>query len=179
MKNTFFNYNVKNKLIIIPVILLYLFSLIALVVGGAFFFNQAARERMLAWPQADAKIISGEVKQKSLSNRIYWMPVWKYSYSVGATSYAQESDSLVGRFRGSWWEDKAAALRELDRRPINAKESVYYNPAEPDLSVLDPLSPNPHWVKLTLLFLLMGTVFIGMAVFLQRVNAIARRRGSN
>jgi hypothetical protein len=169
----------KKHLIIIPVILLYLFSLIAFVVGGAFCFSQVSRERMLMWPQAAATIISGEVKRKSLSNKIYWMPVWKYSYSVGAASYTQESDSLVGRFRGSWWEDKASALKELDRRPVNKKESIYYNPSEPNLSVLDPLSPNPHWMKLTLLFLSMGGVFVGMAVFLQRVNSIAGRSGSS
>jgi Protein of unknown function (DUF3592) len=162
--------NMRKLLIVIPMILLYLFSLIAFIVGGLFYSNQVSREQVLAWPRTDAVIISGELRPKIMSDKTYWMPVWAYSYSVGAASYTEKSDSLVGRFRGSWWEDKVSALKELNQRPIKEKNSVYYNPAEPSMSVLDPLPPTRQWVKIALLLFFMGVVFLGTAIFLQRAN---------
>jgi hypothetical protein len=148
---------------------------IAFVVGGPLFalvlFVTAIYYRRRAhaarsWPAAQGIVLSSRVRASS-GNRggVGYMPHIVYRYKVGVQVHENARLSLDFKTR----TDEATAQAHANHYQVGQPVTVYYDPAQPDKSVIEHVTPAVWW-----LYLLAGMTFImgviGGAVFLMQAR---------
>ena len=102
------------------------------------------------WPQTPGRVVASGTREKivrvrsstsvaSYRNQIFYAPQIVYNYEVDGRHYQHDrlrmGDSILT-------SDHAEAQRNAARYPIGEDVTVYYNPANPADSTLDP---RPAW----------------------------------
>ena len=120
----------------------FLGSLIAMAGFVAFVYvfykNNQMQKRNIGnetWPTVEGKILKSEVVQQYFFLQQYsYEPRIHYSYSVEGKTY--ESDSISMRFLSSKSADTVQEV--VGNYPAGSQATVYYNPDDPEESVLIP-----------------------------------------
>ena len=99
------------------------------------------------WPTVEATIVSAGVSAQAESptsedRQVSWSPVWSYSYTVDGKPYRAQSNGIPGGFDAHWFVSRQEALNSSLSRPVGSAVRAYYDPAYPQLSVLDRRTPR-------------------------------------
>lgn len=111
-------------------------SLFVGVVGlfGAVYFRRISR-RSQKWPTTEGVVTASKVAEMP---RIRYVPPYQarvsYRYSVGKRRYI----STALNFDGGGYFSRSEAQRVVDRYPVGKQITVYYNPGDPTVAVLEP-----------------------------------------
>jgi len=117
------------------------------------------------WPTAQATIVSaGTQSSTSEDKQVSWSPVWSYSYTVDGKPYSAQSTGIPGGFDAHWFDSRQEALNSSLSRPVGSAVRAYYDPAYPQLSVLDRRTPrSTDWAPFglsILIVLLFGLLIV-------------------
>jgi len=92
----------------------------------------------LDWSTVDATIEASDLHSStSKGGRVAWSPFWTYSYAIGGQHYRNKSTALPSGSDLHWYSDKKSAEEEAASRAIGQSVIAYYDPADPQRSVLD------------------------------------------
>ena len=121
--------------------------------------------RSTSWPSVGGHVVASEVTSSSGSKNTgssgsSYTPRIKYRYTLGVETY--NTDRI--RF-GSLGGAEATARRYVGMYPAGAQVEVFYKPAQPGVSVLEP-----GWTGRSLLFFLVGFPLMGMGYLFFRVR---------
>ena len=108
------------------------------------------------WPTTTGTIVSSEVKRNRSSETTTYGAAVVYDYEVGGREYVQSRITFGDSSRG----DPAYAERIVRRYQPDREVTVYYDPEDPSLAVLEP-SSGGSW-----LLLLIGGAFIVFSIFM-------------
>jgi hypothetical protein len=96
-----------------------------------------------AWPTVEATIVSAQTQSSTSEDKqVSWSPVWSYSYTVDGKPYRAQSTDIPGGFDAHWYDSRREALNNGLSRPVGSAVSAYYDPANPQRSVLDRRTPR-------------------------------------
>jgi hypothetical protein len=127
----------------------------------------------LTWPSIQGTIISGKLLSRTdRRGTISWFPSWSYSYVVQPKSYVAQSTTIARGYEEHQYSVLQRAKEAVAARPDNASVSVFYDPEDPQRSVLDRLPAGDNgW-----LFLLISLVLFAAAAALSTMVVLAYRR---
>ena len=112
--------------------------------------------RTLQWPSV--KGIIEESKMPARSDEFNdLLPHIEYSYSVDERIYRQ-----VLKFSGDITPTQEFAKSYVEKYPVGASVQVYYNPANPETSTLEPGLGKGDWL---ILAIGLGMFFLGILLF--------------
>jgi hypothetical protein len=134
----------------------------------------------LYWPFVSGVIRSATLEHSDFysgpnaSQHTFW-PDISYDYQVAGVSYSSTRVS----FGGLWQiyynrSNKSQAARVLDHYPKGRQVSVFYDPSDPGIAILEPKITDRTWTPLafSVLFLLWGTLPIIYFVIRTRYGKI-------
>ena len=103
--------------------------------------NHRAALAATRWPHTQARILSSVAESRRVltnqgggSTMVVWSPLVEYSYQANGREYYSSRVSFGGDFAG----DRALAEKTVARYPVGSAVTVYYDPANPALAVLEP-----------------------------------------
>lgn len=95
------------------------------------------------WPSANATIVSGSaVSNFNRHGNKIWTPSWTYSYTIDGRSYSANNASMPGAYDAHWYLQEELADRAISARPNGSTVVTYYDPGQPQESVLDRRTPD-------------------------------------
>lgn len=110
---------------------------VAVGIGVVLLFGLPTLERAKAstgWPKASGQVTSSRIRDKvNNGKRSYWAEV-KYDYTVDGTTHTGSTIS----FGAGTTSMRMTAEKTADRYPVGKEVSVHYDPAAPNVSVLEP-----------------------------------------
>lgn len=144
----------------------------ALLHFGVYFMRTANESD--SWPETEGVIVSYLVRYDiSNSQRGRINPHKDYYYTV-TYRYIVEGDTLRNnqynlgngnRVGGAYYDSEEEARAAAQKQhPMRGRVSVWYNPEDPTMSVLEPGASSATYVPLIL-----GFVFLGCGILLKRV----------
>jgi len=157
--------------------------IVALIVGavafGLYFAGRRESKASAAWPTTEGKIVSARVVEERTLNDdedgdqdydITYRPEIRFSYRVGAADYTSDSWK-PGMTAGSGSPKFAETV--VARYAAGASVAVHYNPARPNVAVLEPSNQSGSGVLLVcgFAFSLVGVLFMWVFTHGQWVNA--------
>jgi len=161
-----------------------------LVAVGAFvaYFNQRREFKASAsWPAIPGKIVSSKIVEKTEIRRdddddrdsrvrttTTYTPEVRFAYRVGDNDYTTDTWKLGG-IVGSGSPKYAEGV--VGRFAAGQAVTVYYNPARPDVAVLDPANRDGAWMPIIfgIVFGLAGIGFMWLFTHGHWVNAATGR----
>jgi hypothetical protein len=149
-------------------------AVVGLLIGGvvAIIFGIKARRKGEAsntWPSAQGIITNAWIEENTdtdedgFSSTTY-TPKWQYTFQAGGYEYTSQRVSY-GAVKG--YGRRKKAQEELDKYPANSRVPVYYDPNDPNESVLI------RGTKGTMLGIIMGVILIIVAVIVACGGGIA------
>jgi len=145
-------------------------SLIGAVAGSSLVFWSSEKlshhQALQNWPTVEGTVVLSEVIGKRASR-----PNVVYRYTVGNTEHLDSSSLHMPPFGGRK-SKRDAASRKAGMYPVGTKLIVYYNPEQPDMSVIKPSPPWEVYGKLGFGAFLFG---LGLFVLVVRFFLPARR----
>ena len=120
------------------------------------------------WDKVQGEVIGSMVAELPNSsknrNTASWVPDIVYEYNYKGQTYFSQSISYVsgssGGLHDSYYadtEDHVAAF--VEKYPVGTPVTVYVNPEEPEVAVIDPSIKLPHFIPLILGLLLIYIAF--------------------
>lgn len=114
---------------------------LALLAGMGYFFYRSSQKRKLAmqeaqlWPHTSGMVLQSAVHSRRTGNSTSIYPVVVYRYEVNDRTYQSQTikagDQVMSvRIMGD-------AQKTVDRYPVGAQVTVYYNPRNPKESALE------------------------------------------
>lgn len=95
------------------------------------------------WPSTEATILKAEVRSTAQKNGLLiWAPVWTYVYSVGGRRFVAASTAIAGGYSINWYRSENLAQEMAKSRPIGQSVITFYDPDNPQQSVLDRGTSN-------------------------------------
>jgi hypothetical protein len=95
------------------------------------------------WPATNATIVSSSVVSTfNKSGNMTWAPSWTYSYTIDGRSYSANNGSIAGAYDTHWYSRKELAEQATSSRPDGSTVVTYYDPGNPQKSVLDRRTPD-------------------------------------
>ncbi|WP_455218809.1 DUF3592 domain-containing protein [Kaarinaea lacus] len=140
-------YSIILGLFVITGILVSLWGLRVIVVA----------RKTLQWPFVAGIIEESKVSSKSTEGYDL-LPYIKYSYSVEQQTFRQ-----LMKFSGDVTPTQEFAKSYIDKYPVGTSVQVYYNPADPERSTLEPGPGKGDWL---ILAIGTGMVVIGLLMFI-------------
>ena len=139
----------------------------------AFYKNNQIQKRNIGnetWPTVEGKILKSEMVQQYFFLQQYsYEPRIRYSYSVEGKTY--ESDSISMRFLSSKSADTVQEV--VCEYPEGSPATVYYNPDDPEESVLIPgVSVGTSGVQLFSLVMIFVLGYVTYSFFTERWEVI-------
>ena len=120
--------------IITSLLVVLLFGIVACVI---FFIYQLEKNAMVArsqWPTVHGTIISSRVVEYTDSDGNEWRSRYvRFAYEVNDIPYSTEQ-----QLRGAW-------VGEDSRYPKGKTVTVYYDPAKPEMAVIEPMKVSLAW----------------------------------
>ncbi|MFX0156274.1 MAG: DUF3592 domain-containing protein [Candidatus Hodarchaeota archaeon] len=155
--------------------MLNLFSIIFFAIGTLIFIliirYIVITTRCSRWPVVVGEVTSSEMKPKSkrlaeFAEAVHtvagiYQPEIIYTYEIDGEKYTNNTVRPVGR---NVYKDKPIVQRVLNLFPVGYKVYIFYNPQNPQKSVLDPwirFSPIAITIPTALIFLGLGFSFSG------------------
>jgi len=157
----------RNKILLGESILLAV--AIGLTIGGSIKLKNA--KASASWPQVKGTVLTSEVETSTITNRsdhtsfLWYAADVAYEYSVDGTTYACHTVS----FGQGGSRNPEHARQIVNRYPEGKQVQVYYDPARPEVAVLEP---GVSWSSYTLLG--MGLVFAVLALLLLLNTLVAK-----
>lgn len=108
-------------------------ALIGLAALGLGFVRVVAARRSAGWPQVDGTVLTSTVAGDGAVQPPTWKAAVTYRYKVGGQDLRGKNITLED-FDG----DRATAEAIAARYPKGAEVKVFYEPADPSISVLQP-----------------------------------------
>lgn len=110
--------------------------------GGLIFFSLRSKKKAgssQGWPATNGKVIVSEVRESASTDddgytRYSYYPRVEFSYVVAGQSYSSKSISFGG-VQGS--SKTAKAEETINKYPVGAPVTVYYNPQKPFEGVIE------------------------------------------
>ena len=141
------------------------FFVFAFFLGGAaaIFFGYRNRQKAtesLNWPKVPGTITEAEVRKdydtdaEGFTTTTY-VPEIKYQYQVGGEEFSNQQISFGGT---KTYSSSKKAEEALSQYPVNGSVSVYYNPENPEESVL------VQGTKGTMTLIIVGAAFIAISI---------------
>lgn len=129
----------------VPPLVLCLGGLIAVAIGLVVLVWVVTARQEQARASTEYLAIEGTVLRATITEHLRrrrrpssWSVDRAYSYSVAGRTY--EGDRSA--FATSLYDDRQAAERDLERLPVGSAIEVFYDPADPQQSVLDRSPPG-------------------------------------
>ncbi|QLG49322.1 DUF3592 domain-containing protein [Natrinema halophilum] len=155
------------------VIGLVLILVAAGLLGGAVLGPFSTYQEVQGYETAEATIISSGMEsateQEDGETETEYYPRVEYEYSVDGTSYtdnrvfhASQIENEPGELRGKEFDSQGDARDIVDSYPDGDTASVFYDPADPDVSYLQ--DPSTDLLVTTAIMGLMGLVFGGIGI---------------
>lgn len=95
------------------------------------------------WPSTNATVVSSSVVSIFNKNgNMAWTPSWTYSYTIDGRSYSAKNVSMAGAYDAHWYSQKELAEHATSSRPDGSTVVAYYDPSNPQKSVLDRRTPG-------------------------------------
>lgn len=122
-----------------------------------------AKESLL-WPYVTGKITTANIiTGNDDGTRVHTASV-QYTYEVNGHSYCSSRISFGDSSKGFLWGNNSVYKREeiaqyFYRYPKNASVKVYYNPADPEMAVLEPGTNIGSYI-----FLIEGAIILSGAI---------------
>lgn len=146
-----------------PTILLLLGGIFSVVgYGMAFFIGQPmldTAEASLSWPNVPGTVIESEIDQydDEKEGRMY-RAIVVYEYSLDGGGFESDRIWLNGNFSSS---DRTLIFETLKKYPVDQQVTVFYNPASPAESALEPGTSTGGYIVYGL-----GFGFLGLGCLL-------------
>lgn len=134
------------------------FIIVALVLVVIALRGRSRASTAKSWPQAAGRVVSAEIetRRNRSSNggtSITHYPRIIYEYQVDGRTYRGDRFNLAEIGRGNI----GAVQRDVDKYPPGSSIMVYYNPADPYESVINPTAPSSKmllWVAAIIILML-------------------------
>lgn len=150
------------------ILLLLLFFAIGAVIMFFGWRTVANAQASASWPSVPGQVISSTVTRQSDSDgSVSFSPEVSYRYQVGSQSYQGRRI----KFGENAYGFRARAQSVADRYPVGHSVSVYYDPADPNLSVLEPGVSLGSYIVVCI-----GAVFVFFSLLAIPVTLVMRRR---
>ncbi|WP_459619428.1 DUF3592 domain-containing protein [Burkholderia sp. 3C] len=148
-------------------IMLYLFGLLLIGYGIAYVYSAVhswcLTRSELSWATTDATVESWTIDiGNGARATTTWSPEWRYTYKVAGHLYSTQSHAVADGFEASRGT-KEDAVRDATARPIGSSVRVYYDPANPQRSVLDRRNFS-GWAVIRSFFLSLSVLLCAIAV---------------
>ncbi|HNR02085.1 MAG TPA: DUF3592 domain-containing protein [Anaerolineaceae bacterium] len=151
--------------------LLSILFMIGFILLGVVFMYRAASGRLKSkkaqsWPLVKGRVVSSEVLEERFRSAtgkatIAFVPVVSYEYTVNGTTY---TGSVV--IFGETTYDYITASRICEKYTPESEPNVYYNPADPQDSVLLPQATEGLRSLIPGIFFIITGIIIGVMGFL-------------
>ncbi|WP_233853531.1 DUF3592 domain-containing protein [Paraburkholderia sp. HD33-4] len=113
------------------------------------------------WASTDGIIETAYVR-RAMSRHVNWETGWTYSYSVDGRKYEAESTALSNAYFVHMFGSETQAEGDEYTRPVRSAVTVYYDPVEPQRSVLDLATDSSlEWLTLSLAAMCMAPAIYG------------------
>lgn len=105
-------------------------------------------ERVQAWPSVQAVVTQHEVKEdKPAPNSKYrnwtpFSPIWHYSFQVGESNFNSHSQSYPGATILTFKKTQEETLQELAKHGVGQTLTIFYNPEDPQQTILEKWPRN-------------------------------------
>lgn len=127
---------------------------IAASLTSSFYFSVASEH----WPTVTARVVSSGIYANGKGVGVSWAPKVEYQYQVAGTAHhASKIRYLMRTFY-----DQGSATDVEAPYPVGRLVSVFYDPQDPDRSVLEPGVPRGMWTQALIalfFFALCGYIF--------------------
>jgi hypothetical protein len=125
------------------------------------------RQQEQSWATTEATIIEQATRVEARSANA-WRPVWTYTYFVGSKLFTARSSDMALGDGTLHYRSKERAEVAASSRPIGAKVIVFYDPADPQHSVLDRLNPKESSETAMWRLIVIFVGFLSLSVIWQR-----------
>lgn len=148
----------RKRMTALQMVLITFVLLMWVLVGSIGMFS-TARETLAiqgseSWPSVQGQVIDSMVQTRSSRKGTTYAPQITYTYAVNGTPYSGTRQQARNPVMSSQQE----AQSYLQAYPVNAKIQVFYQPADPQNSVLKPGLVTTDYLIMLLpgLFVLLG-----------------------
>lgn len=141
-----------------------------IILGVKGFLELRACFAASGWPSVNGTITNSsfeskrELRVRKPSSETHTLSI-RYVYEVGGSKYTGDQVTFGGRNLNS----RSDAETYIARFPVGASARVWYDPANPSASVLDPSTTFWSWVNVAI-----GIVLIPLGIWLMRWVILAK-----
>lgn len=119
------------------------------------------------WASTDGTIETAYVHE-AMGRHVNWETGWTYWYSVNGRRYEAESTALSNAYFVHMFGSESQAEGDEYTRPVGSTVSVYYDPVEPQRSVLDLAKYSSlDWLTLSIAAMCMAIAIFGAFALLK------------
>jgi Protein of unknown function (DUF3592) len=113
-----------------------------------------------SWAATEATITSNTMEESTGEDGSTWKPVIHFTYFVDGTERQSTTWSFLTYSSSRKWAQNICA-----KYPVGSRQTCFYDPANPDESVLDRTFEQANWLTLlTLIFVAVGALIMFFAV---------------
>ncbi|MBN2040216.1 MAG: DUF3592 domain-containing protein [Spirochaetes bacterium] len=116
-----------------PAILVVALLVFGLILGGFGLYKYKTGKESVSWPSVKGKITYSRVEAGRNNKKQEYLPSVKYIYRVNKKLYTGNNITASDVYQ----KTRGSANTILKKYPVGGEVSVYYNPANPDNSVLE------------------------------------------
>lgn len=146
---------------IAPAVIGTIFVFFGLLLAKIVMASRAEISSAQAWPSVKGRIISSRIESRRRPKQhTQYFAVIEYRYRVADKDHVNNRISFGGTICSS--SQSVAEQRRQNEYPDGKEVTVYYNPANPDQSVIDR-TPTKWWMGLIIALIFVGAG-IGIAI---------------
>jgi len=123
-----------------------------LLIAGIYQRNRVATSQ--SWPQTSATVTGGSIVTETSNDSTGYSVSLNYEYFANGVKYTGKRIGFTRRV----FSRRHRAHAELERYPVDAVVTVYFNPAKPSEAVLVRSAPD------SIVLIVMGIVLLGIIV---------------
>lgn len=128
---------------ILPELLVLLLTIMMIVFGAVRLFQGL---KSLNWKTTTGKVLENTIEERGYPGG-FFAPVLFYQYTVDGNTYQSAKYS----FGFNVFSNSASVEEKLKQYPIGSEITVYYNPLNPKISVLNP-GVKSFWGYMAIIF---------------------------
>src|ERR1700743_938150 len=116
-----------------------------LAVGSVVFFRLKTDHDEASWPSIEAVVTDVQlVSSVGRHSAVLWSPIWTYTYTLGGRPYVTRSTEFSLPSATDKYRSKDAAMNAAISQPAGSIVTTYYDPENPQRSVLT----LPEWAPI-------------------------------
>jgi len=170
-----FKFIFENRLFVINLSLLICMIFFSIsIVDLAYSLKKTVLETA-TWPSVTATIVGQNIFEAASSRyrTPRWAATWSYTFAIADRNFQSHSRSvpLAAVFGFKFSEE--LARKDMDLHPIGSQITAYYNPLEPEQTVLTKkvYEPNKGYLLILIGSLLLICSVVGTVIVSQRIKA--------